>query len=212
MPKQNRRQKTASESSSSRYSRRSEEREGEGSSGDEGAVEVPYRRLEQSPHSTLSTHSAEHTFPPEGVGGAKGGHGPDCNHDIEDSMSVSSCWYCFLRRQNDIVYFFVIGDFIDLSLLQSALPAHLLWKILGYVEKFNGEASVLFVRCCKFYAFDVISNPPSFLGTKSIFDLFSLQVLQSSTLKFNLSCIWFGDEFWFLGIVYEALGNLYLKM
>ncbi|XP_027209700.1 myb-like protein X isoform X3 [Penaeus vannamei] len=84
----NRRQKTASESSSSRYSRRSEEREGEGSSGDEGAVEVPYRRLEQSPHSTLSTHSAEHTFPPEGVGGAKGGHGPDCNHDIEDSMST----------------------------------------------------------------------------------------------------------------------------
>lgn len=95
MLEQNRRQKTASESSSSRYSRRSEEREGEGSSGDEGAVEVPYRRLEQSPHSTLSTHSAEHTFPPEGVGGAKGGHGPDCNHDIEDSMSVSCGYFVF---------------------------------------------------------------------------------------------------------------------
>lgn len=82
----NRRQKTASESSSCRYSRRSEDREGgEESSGDEAVGDNRSRLLAQSPR------SAEHTFPPEGVGGATGGIGPDCSNDIDDSMSVSHC-------------------------------------------------------------------------------------------------------------------------
>ncbi|XP_068231039.1 dentin sialophosphoprotein-like isoform X2 [Palaemon carinicauda] len=79
----NRRQKTSSESSSSRYRRHSEDREGGGeSSGDEN----PNHCLLPSPHSTLSTHSAEHSFPPEGVGGASG-LGTDWNNDLDDSQS-----------------------------------------------------------------------------------------------------------------------------
>lgn len=79
----NRRQKTSSESSSSRYPRRSEDREGGGEgSGDEN----PYHCPLPSPHSTLSTHSAEHSFPPEGVGGASG-LGTDWNNDLDDSQS-----------------------------------------------------------------------------------------------------------------------------
>ncbi|XP_053642790.2 uncharacterized protein [Cherax quadricarinatus] len=78
----NRRQKTASESSSCRYSRRSEDREaGEESSGDEAIVDNRCRLLAQSPHAT------EHTFPPEGVGGASGGIDPDISNNVEDSMS-----------------------------------------------------------------------------------------------------------------------------
>ncbi|KAK7071921.1 hypothetical protein SK128_005478 [Halocaridina rubra] len=75
----NRRQKAASESSSCKYSRRSEDREG----GGESSEEETYRRLQISPN---SSQSADHPFPPEGVGGASGI--VDWNKD-DDSLSVS---------------------------------------------------------------------------------------------------------------------------
>lgn len=74
----NRRQKTASESSSSKYPRRLEDREGvDDSSEDEDNCGHP--KLQVPP-------GAEGVFPPEGVGGASGGHCPDSSH-ADDYMS-----------------------------------------------------------------------------------------------------------------------------
>lgn len=77
----NRRQKTASESSSCKYPRRLEDREGADDSSEDEDNNCGHPKPQVPP-------GAEGVFPPEGVGGASGGHCPDSSH-ADDYMSVS---------------------------------------------------------------------------------------------------------------------------
>lgn len=84
---QNRRQKTASESSSSKYPRHLEDRErGDDSSEDED------NNCGRPKHQVPL--GSEGVFPPEGVGGASGGIRPNPSH-AHDSVSVS--FFCGLK-------------------------------------------------------------------------------------------------------------------